>query len=305
VLDDQIILKSDGYPTYHLAVVVDDHLMEITHVIRGEEWISSTPKHIILYQAFGWMPPKFSHLPLLLNADKSKLSKRQGDVAAEDYLQKGYLPEALLNFIALLGWNPGTNDEIFSLPDLINKFSFEKVQKSGAVLNKQKLNWINAKYIKSKPLETLVPLVEKYLIALPEFEKEKFNIQEVVSLCRDRLETLSQIGEQAAFLYKLPDYLPEILVAKKSTLAITIQSLQLALSELEKYQASWQTDDLKTFLDKKREMHNFSRAEMFWPLRVAVSGQTNSPDVFEIMQLLKKTESLSRINKAIEKISKV
>jgi exopolysaccharide biosynthesis WecB/TagA/CpsF family protein len=139
VLDDQIILKSDGYPTYHLANVVDDHLMKITHVIRGEEWIPSTPKHIILYQAFGWLPPEFSHLPLLLNADKSKLSKRQGDVAAEDYLQKGYLPEALLNFIALLGWNPGTDDEIFSLSELTTKFTLEKVQKSGAVFNIQKL----------------------------------------------------------------------------------------------------------------------------------------------------------------------
>lgn len=305
VLDDQIILKSDGYPTYHLANVVDDHLMKITHVIRGEEWIPSTPKHIILYQAFGWMIPEFSHLPLLLNSDKSKLSKRQGDVAAEDYLQKGYLPDALLNFIALLGWNPGTDDEIFTLSDLINKFKLEKVQKSGAVLNVQKLNWMNAEYIKNKSLETIVPLVEKYLLMIPGFEKEKYNIQEVVSLCRERLETLAQIGEQATFLYKLPEYVPEILIAKKSTLATTVQSLQVALLELEKYQADWQANNLKIYLDEKRETHNLSRAEMFWPLRVAVSGQTNSPDVFEIMQVLKKTESLSRISKALEKISKV
>jgi glutamyl-tRNA synthetase len=149
--DDQILIKSDGYPTYHLANVVDDHLMGITHVIRGEEWLLSLPKHVQLYKAFGWEQPKFAHLPLLLNPDRSKLSKRQGDVAVEDYLEKGYLPQALINFLALLGWNPGTDQEFFSLDDLIKQFSLERVSKSGAVFEIEKLNWMNGHYIRELP----------------------------------------------------------------------------------------------------------------------------------------------------------
>ncbi|NTW30945.1 MAG: glutamate--tRNA ligase, partial [Candidatus Moranbacteria bacterium] len=145
-IDDQIIVKTDGYPTYHLASVVDDHLMEVTHVIRGEEWLPSTPKHILLYEAFGWEPPIFAHLTLLLNPDKSKLSKRQGDVAVEDYLTKGYLPEALINFVALLGWNPGqgSTKEVFSLSELAEVFDFAQVNKAGAVFDTRKLDWLNA-----------------------------------------------------------------------------------------------------------------------------------------------------------------
>lgn len=152
LIDDQVLIKSDGFPTYHLAVVVDDHLMEVTHVIRGEEWVSSTPKHIQLYKYFGWEMPQFAHLPLILNPDKSKLSKRQGDVAVEDYRAKGYLPEALINFIALLGWNPGDERELFTLDELVKEFSLDKVSKAGAVFNLEKLNWYNKEYIKRLPL---------------------------------------------------------------------------------------------------------------------------------------------------------
>jgi len=150
VLDDQVISKSDGFPTYHLANVVDDHLMKISHVIRGEEWLPSTPKHVLLYNFFGWELPQFAHLPLLLNADRSKLSKRQGDVAVEDYRKKGFLPQALVNFVALLGWNPsdGTDQEIFSMDELIDSFSLEKVNKAGAVFDVSKLEWMNGTYIR-------------------------------------------------------------------------------------------------------------------------------------------------------------
>ncbi|HHE54163.1 MAG TPA: glutamate--tRNA ligase, partial [Caldithrix abyssi] len=149
VIDDQILLKSDGYPTYHLANVVDDHLMKISHVIRGEEWLPSTPKHILLYQAFGWELPQFAHLPLLLNPDRTKLSKRQGDVAVEDYRAKGFLPQALVNFVALLGWNKGDDQEIFSLEELIEYFSLERVNKAGAVFDLKKLEWMNGHYIRN------------------------------------------------------------------------------------------------------------------------------------------------------------
>ena len=149
-IDDQVLIKSDGYPTYHLANVVDDHLMKITHVIRGEEWLSSTPKHVLLYDYFGWEKPIFAHLPLLLNPDKSKLSKRQGDVAVEDYRDKGYLKEALINFVALLGWNFGDDKEFYVMDELIEKFSLERVNKAGAVFNLEKLNWLNYEHLQKK-----------------------------------------------------------------------------------------------------------------------------------------------------------
>ena len=170
ILDDPIIIKSDGFPTYHLASVIDDHEMGITHIIRGEEWLPSVPKHIMLYKAFGWNIPEFAHLPLLLNPDRSKLSKRQGDVAVEDYLKKGYLKETLLNFVLLLGWNPGNEKEIFSLNEMIKEFSLEKVHKSGAIFNVQKLDWLNSEYIKK-----LNPTEFKKL-ATPFFKKNIANI---------------------------------------------------------------------------------------------------------------------------------
>lgn len=150
VIDDQILIKSDGFPTYHLANVVDDHLMKISHVIRGEEWLPSTPKHILLYEAFGWELPVFAHLPLLLNPDRSKLSKRQGDVAVEDYKKKGYLKEALLNFIALLGWTAGDDKEIYDMDGLISSFSLDRVNKSGAIFDMDRLNWLNAEHLRKK-----------------------------------------------------------------------------------------------------------------------------------------------------------
>jgi glutamyl-tRNA synthetase len=161
-IDDQVLIKSDGYPTYHLANVVDDHLMQITHVIRGEEWLSSTPKHILLYDFFGWEKPVFAHLPLLLNPDRSKLSKRQGDVAVEDYQSKGYLKESLINFVALLGWNAGDDKEFYYIDELIEKFSLERVNKAGAVFDLQKLNWLNAEHLRAKSNEQILELLERW-----------------------------------------------------------------------------------------------------------------------------------------------
>jgi glutamyl-tRNA synthetase len=173
LIDDQILLKSDGYPTYHLANVVDDHLMGITHVIRGEEWLSSTPKHVLLYQFFGWELPQFAHLPLLLNPDKSKLSKRQGDVAVEDYRKKGYLKEALVNFVAFLGWNPGDEREVFTLEELVKEFSLERVGKSGAVFNIDKLDWMNFQHLRSKPEAEVLRMLKEYL-AQSQFAGKQF-----------------------------------------------------------------------------------------------------------------------------------
>ncbi len=162
-IDDQVLIKSDGYPTYHLANVIDDHLMEISHVIRGEEWLSSTPKHVLMYKFFEWDLPEFAHLPLLLNPDKSKLSKRQGDVAVEDYRDKGYLKEALINFVALLGWNFGDDQEYYLLNEMIEKFSLERVNKAGAVFNIEKLDWLNGLHIRNKSNEEILPLFKSEL----------------------------------------------------------------------------------------------------------------------------------------------
>ena len=195
-VDDQVILKTDGFPTYHLASVVDDHHMNITHVIRGEEWLPSTPKHVQLYEHFGWNPPEFAHLPLLLNSDRSKLSKRQGDVATEDYKNKGFLKEALINFIALLGWNPGDDREIFSLDELKEIFSLERVGKSGAVFDMEKLQWMNQQYIKQLPLEELESRLEGFLSEEARNKLSKEQLSKVISILQDSLSVLPEINNK-------------------------------------------------------------------------------------------------------------
>lgn len=208
-IDDQVLLKSDGFPTYHLAVVVDDHNMQISHVIRGEEWLSSTPKHLLLYNYFGWQAPQFAHLPLLLNPDKSKLSKRQGDVAVEDYIQKGYIKEALVNFIALLGWNPGTTREIFSLDDLISEFSLERVGKSGAIFNIEKLNWINHKWLASYHPEQLRKLVVPFIAKkYPQVaELDQLTLDSLIKLMQKDLVTLAMSPSLLEFYFEKPAHL--------------------------------------------------------------------------------------------------
>ena len=192
-IDDQVLIKSDGYPTYHLANVVDDHLMEITHVIRGEEWLSSTPKHVILYDYFGWDKPVFAHLPLLLNPDKSKLSKRQGDVAVEDYREKGYLKEALINFVALLGWNYGDDKEVYEMDELIQKFSLERVHKAGAVFNLEKLNWLNFEHLRKKTDNEVLEML-KAEISKSEFSSNNYS--------DDYLLKVIQCNEGKSFICK-------------------------------------------------------------------------------------------------------
>ncbi|HCA41741.1 MAG TPA: glutamate--tRNA ligase, partial [Bacteroidetes bacterium] len=212
-VDDQVLLKSDGFPTYHLANVVDDHLMKITHIIRGEEWITSVPKHIILYNAFGWEIPSMAHVPLLLNTDKSKLSKRQGDVAVEDFIKKGYLKEALINFVALLGWHPsekdGVSKEIFSINELIENFTIDRVQSSGAVFNLDKLNWMNNEYIKNYNLDELLNLSLPYFnnTGLDLNDKEKLKL--ILSAIRVYLDRLDQIPEKVKIFTKEKIEIPE------------------------------------------------------------------------------------------------
>lgn len=303
LIDDQVIFKADGFPTYHLAVVIDDHLMEITQVIRGEEWLSSTPKHLVLYKMFGWQPPQFAHLPLLLNPDKSKLSKRQGDVAVEDYRDKGYLPEALLNFVAFLGWNPGTEKEIFSLAELIQNFSLERVNKAGAVFNLDKLNWYNKEYLKiideKRLLDLCGPLLEeKYSIS-----NSQFSISKVIALEKERATTLLELVKNLRFIFEDLPYESDVLVWKKDNQEGTKNKLQELYNYLNTLSVQeWTKDNLDKKVGEWIKEKDYGVGNVLWPMRVALAGQKNSPGPYEIAEVLGKEKSLERINKAIKKL---
>ena len=307
-MDDQVIIKSDGFPTYHLAVVVDDHLMEVTHVIRGEEWLSSTPKHILIYEALGWQPTEFGHLPLLLNPDKSKLSKRQGDVAVEDYLAKGYLKEALINFVALLGWNPGKGEtqEIFTLAELQEKFDLTKVNKAGAVFDIKKLDWMNAEYIKRMDTDSLFArlkkgnFLEKELIRkAPDSMQTDVFLKRVLTIEQDRLAKLSEFGEQNPFFFTdTVEYVVDLLRWKENTPALIQEALKKARAILGTLDESmWETHaELERVL---LEAAGEKRGDFLWPLRVALSGAQRSPSPFDCAWVLGKNQTLKRIDKAI------
>ncbi len=310
ILDDQVILKSDGFPTYHLAVVVDDHHMQISHVIRGEEWIPSTPKHLLIYEALGWKPTQFAHLPLIVNADKSKLSKRQGDVAVEDYINKGYLPEALINFIVLLGWNPKTEQELFSIQELVEQFDLAKINKSGAVFDLVKLDWISSQYLRRLTgqdlAQKLKPFWQQAGVDVSKFSDAY--LEAIAELEKDRLKKLSEIGERTQFFFALPEYEAELLVWKKAN-APDAKNKLLALWELFKQMdekllptpANVQTA-LETFITQ----NNFDKGSVLWPLRVALTGKEKSPPPFDVASVLSlglgKTEVLNRIQTAINKL---
>ncbi len=294
-IDDQVLLKSDGFPTYHLAVVVDDHDMNISHVIRGDEWIPSTPKHILLYSFFGWESPQFVHLPLLLSKAKKKLSKRDGDVAVADFVAQGYLPEALLNFVAFLGWNPKTEQEIFSLDELIEQFSFEKVNKSGAVFDLEKLDWINSMYIRKLTTEELLEKIKPFFPQADTATKEF--VLKILKLEQERLKKLSEIGERVKYFFEEPTYDPALLVWKKSEPAVIKENLK----KLHEFLLTGEMTEeaIKKFI----ETNNLKNGEVLWPLRVALSGLDASPGPFEIMDAFLalpdgKQTILNRIQKA-------
>ncbi|KKR78720.1 MAG: Glutamate-tRNA ligase [Candidatus Nomurabacteria bacterium GW2011_GWA2_40_9] len=297
-IDDQVLIKSDGFPTYHLANVVDDHLMGITHVIRGEEWLPSTPKHILLYQGFGWNLPVFAHLPLLLNKDRSKLSKRQGDVATEDYLNKGYLPEAIINYVALLGWHPKDDRELFGLKQLVKEFDLKRVQKAGAIFDVEKLNWFNCEYLKKKSNKELAILAKRFLP-----RADEATLQKIVKVEKERINYLEEICERSQYFFNLPNYKQELLVFKKSDKETTLKSLKLILENLNKLrEGKWKVKHLHKILEQMVKGNNLANGDVFWPARVAVSGLAKSPSPEEIMEVLGKTESLKRIQKAISVI---
>lgn len=307
ILDDQVLIKSDGFPTYHLAVVVDDHLMKITHVIRGEEWIASTPKHILLYKAFGWEPTLFAHLPLILNPDKTKLSKRQGDVSVESYLEKGYLKEALLNFVAFLGWNPKTQKEIYSLSELISDFDLFKINKSGAVFDLEKLEWLNGLYIRQMPVGELVERAREY------WEKAGWlnssistdYLEKIVALEKDRLKKLSEIIQKTEFYFMAPQYSKDGLLWKNRTYEETMVILENFLSWLENNTQilSVNKHEMESAIKNYIREQNLDNGSLLWPLRVALTGLSASPNPFEIIEVLVyrfgSEEIIKRLNFAI------
>ncbi|MCI0449636.1 MAG: glutamate--tRNA ligase [Chlorobi bacterium] len=294
LIDDQVLLKSDGYPTYHLANVIDDHLMGITHIIRGEEWLTSVPKHIILYNAFGWDVPKMAHVPLILNPDKTKLSKRQSDVATEDYLKKGFLKEALVNFMALLGWNPGEGEsrEIFSKEELIRLFSIERVNSAGAVFNIEKLNWMNSEYIKNYDLEKLVDLSIPYLNKGGIDTSDLVKTKRVVFAIRNYISKLDEAPQQARVYYKndsLNDEQKKIIGNETSK-----RVLSLLISKLESL-LEINADNFKPLLSEVQKESGVKGKDLFMPVRLALTSEEHGPELGLIAYVLGKNEVLNRL----------
>lgn len=297
ILDDQVLIKSDGYPTYHLAVVVDDHLMDISHVVRGEEWLPSTPKHILLYQFFGWELPQFAHLPLLLNPDKSKLSKRQGDVAVEDYRAKGYLKEALVNFVAFLGWNPGDEREIFSMQELINEFSFERVGKAGAVFNIDKLNWMNQQHIKLRSAEELLSLVKPIVLERGWNVTDDY-LKHIIDLMKERVVVLHDFVTTCSYFYQDPSTYDETARMKnwKTDTASHIRKLLENLQSLTAFDSA----SIEQALRSTAEELHVGAGKLIHPLRLAISGVANGPSLFHMAEVLGKDTVVRRVQRALE-----
>jgi nondiscriminating glutamyl-tRNA synthetase len=298
VVDDQVILKSDGYPTYHCAVVVDDHLMGVTHVVRGEEWLASTPKHILLYNYFGWDIPVYAHVPLLLNPDRSKLSKRQGHVSVEAYRDLGYLPQALLNFVALLGWNPGNDRELFSLEELVREFSIERINKAGAVFDVEKLNWMNSEYIKRCTIDDLAGYIKPY------FENAGYSIGDrdrfmlVTEMVRTRIATLPESVQEAAFIYR-DTIEPEDEESRELITLGTSKQLFSALLEKIKKAGSLSGELFKNIVQEAGKDLGIKGKHLFMPVRAALTGRSKGPDLPLLMEVLGKDEVIKRLSKWI------
>lgn len=299
VLDDFVIVRSDDTPLYNFTAVVDDHAMAISHVIRGEDHLSNTPKQIILYRAFGWEIPAFAHLPLLLNPDRSKMSKRFGDVELLRFRDEGYLSEALINFLAFLGWNPKTDREFFTLTELVSAFHIEQVNKAGAVFNRTKLDSLNQHYARALPVDHLIELAWPYLenAGLATEATDRSMVGRVLTVVRDRIRTLSEIPSLTDFFFALPAYDPALLTEKGSK-ETAKKSLEVLLAITEKEYPT----DLASFTDLLKSQPaalGISNAEFFWPTRVALTGKAKSPSTAEMMMALGNTETEKRFRLAL------
>ncbi len=300
-LDEGVLLKSDGLPTYNFANVIDDHLMQITHVVRGNEYISSTPKYNLIYEAFGWIPPVYVHVPPVMKDAQHKLSKRNGDASFQDLVAKGYLPEAILNYIALLGWNPGDEREIFSLQELEKCFSSDRLNKSPAIFDITKLTWMNGCYIRNLSAEEFHKLAMSYYTDLP----QSIDFTALSAVLQPRIETLAQISEETAFLAEVPEYTNELYLNKKmkTDTDIALKALQLVLPILENTEV-WTNENLFETLKSVAMDNVMKNGQILYPVRIALSGKETTPGgATELACVLGKAETLKRVRKAIEKLS--
>ena len=297
--DDQVILKADGFPTYHMAVVVDDHLMGITHMVRGEEWLSSTPKQIILYEALGWKVPKFVHLSNILNTEKKKLSKRHESVAVEDFKKKGYLPEALINFLALVGWSPEGEEEIMTLEEMTEQFSFKRVSKSGGVFDVKKLNWMNNQYIKKTDEDRLTNLAIPFLIEKGYLEKSgiegHFNwVKRIVSLVKEHLDYMAQITDFIPlFIGNTVDIIEKD--AKSMIELDHVKELLTVMIIKFKEAENFDGPSIKKIFKAVQKETGIKGKNLFMCLRVAVTGSVHGPDLMETISILGKDLAIERL----------
>ncbi len=308
-IDDFVLLKSDGYPTYHLANVVDDHLMEISHVLRAEEWISSTPRHLLLYQALGFEPPQFAHLPMILGSDRAKLSKRHGAVSITEYREQGYLPETMVNFLALLGWSLDDKTELLSPEELVRNFSLERISRTAAVFNQDKLNWMNGVYIRSLTADRFYQAAEPYLMRDEAAAKAVISnegyVREILPLVQERARTLAKVVDLTRFFFvEELDYDPPLLIAKKMDRQSTLQALEVAKQRLEQLEAFGE-ESLEGLLRPLAEELGLKAGQLFGVLRVAVTGQTAAPPLFQTMSVLGKERCLKRIEVALGILSEM
>jgi glutamyl-tRNA synthetase len=318
-LDDKVLFKSDGLPTYHLANIVDDHLMEITHVVRGEEWLPSAPLHVLLYEYFGWNPPAFAHLPLLLKPDgNGKLSKRDGDrlgfpvfplqwtdpstgEQSSGYRESGYLPEAVLNILAFLGWNPGTEQEVFSLEELVQAFSLDKVHKAGARFSPDKAKWFNHHYLSSKSPEELAEMLKNQL-AEAGISDGGQNLPKICSLISDRLEFAGDLLNKSRYFFEAPEQYDDETIRKKCKAETPAQLREIAdlLAVSGNFSAHWLEDLVKGYLESAA----IPLGQVMVPLRICLVGAAKGPHLFDILEILGKDESVSRIRKGLLHIAK-
>ena len=304
-LDDQVLLKSDGMPTYHLANVVDDHLMNISHVIRGEEWLSSTPKHILMYEYFGWEPPKMAHLPLIMSPSGGKLSKRKAEtegipINTKDYIEQKFEPEALVNFLAYLGWSPGDDSELHSLEELCELFSLDRVSKGGAVFDYQKLIWYNEHYLREKPADELWPRVQA-IAKEHGLDPDEEYMKQIIPLMKERVSKVEDFVTMGRFFFEDPeDYEDKAVKKWKDDSAELLEAYVEKIGDLDEDEF-----EAKTLKDKIKEVieeYDVGFGPVMMPLRVAVSGMGYGPDLTPTIELLGKETTIRRINSAIEKL---
>jgi len=305
-LDDFVLLKSDGYPTYHLANIVDDHLMAISHVLRADEWLSSTPRHILLYQALNWQPPRFAHLPMILGSDRAKLSKRHGATTIIDYKEQGYLPQAMINFLALLGWSLDDRTELLSREELIKHFSLERVSKTAAIFDKRKLEWMNGVYLRQlspeKFVQQAIPFLDRDLPTSVKRPLSDNYVGQIMPLLQERSKTLAEVPQLASFFFLDElQYDPSLLLSSGLDTKSATQAIEIALQRLEATKA-WDAGSLEGILRPLTAELSLSTGEFFGLLRVATTGRTAAPPLFQTMAVLGKERCLKRLTTALQRI---